>query len=121
MDGGCGCIVEKFDAASGVRDVFDRKVADFEIASMCAFLCDSDVSSCEADLIGLVLVLLFFGDAKREAEHEAGGVDFEEPTRLNEYESLVVVTLLRFLLGWKVELFGSADDTSSVGKLARVR
>ena len=79
------------------------------------------MSSCEADLIGLVLVLLFFGDAEREAEREAGGVDFEEPARFNEYEGLAVVTPLRFLLGWKVELFGSVDDTSSVGKSARAR
>lgn len=44
MDGGGGGVIEEFYAA-GVRDVFERNGADFAIASLCAFLCDSDVSS----------------------------------------------------------------------------
>ena len=74
----------KYSTLRGVRDVFERKGADFEIASRCAFLCDSDVSSCDVDLVVVVFVVRFFGDAERETDREAGGVDFEEPARLNE-------------------------------------
>ena len=71
-------------ALRGVRDVFEQKGADFEIASMCAFLWDPDVSSCDADLLVAVFAIRFFREDERDAEREAGGVDFEEPARVNE-------------------------------------
>ena len=71
-------------ALRGVRDVFERKGADFEIASTCAFLWDPDVSSCDADLLVAVFAIRFFGEDERDAKREAGGVDFEEPARVNE-------------------------------------
>ena len=36
--GDVGVLLKNSTALRGVRDVFDRKVVDFEIASMCAFL-----------------------------------------------------------------------------------
>lgn len=68
----------------GVRDVFERKEADFKMASTCAFLCDSDVTSCVADLVIAVFAVRFLGDDERDAKREAGGVNFAEPARLNE-------------------------------------
>ena len=68
----------------GVRDVFERKGANFEIACTCAFLWDPDVSSCNADLLVAVFAIRFFGEDERDPEREVGGVDFEEPARVNE-------------------------------------
>ena len=68
----------------GVREVFERNGADFVIASTWAFLCESDVGSCEADLVVIAFVICFFGEDERDAERDAGGVDFEVPARLNE-------------------------------------
>jgi len=63
----------------------------------------------------------FFGEDEQEAEHKMGGVDFEEPAQVNEYDGLAVVTLLRFLLVGRVELSWSASDKTSVVESARVR
>jgi hypothetical protein len=72
-------------------------------------------------LFDVVFVARFFGDEEREAERETGGVDFEEPARVNEYDGLAVVTPLRFLLIGRVDLSGSADDEASVLESARTR
>ena len=74
----------KSSTLRGVRDVFERNGADFAIASLCAFLCDSDVSSWVADLVVVAFAIRFFGEAERDGERETGGVDFEDPARLNE-------------------------------------
>ena len=42
------------------------------------------MSSCEADLIVVAFIIRFFGEDERDAERDAGGVDFEVPARLNE-------------------------------------
>jgi len=63
-------LLKNSTALWGVRDVFEWKVASFKIASVCAFLCGSGVSSCDTNLTDLVFVVPFFGEADRDTEHE---------------------------------------------------
>ena len=42
------------------------------------------MSSCDADLFIAVFAIHFFGEDERDAECEAGGVDFEEPAQVNK-------------------------------------
>lgn len=61
----------------GVRDDFDRKAVDRDSASICAFLCDSEVNSCatvlgvaDVDVAGFRPIDFFFGEAEREVDLE---------------------------------------------------
>jgi len=108
----------KYSTLHGVRDDFDWKVVERASASICAFLCDSKATSCvmvlgikNIDIVGLILIAFFFGEAEREDNLEmvTASTSLNELALLKEYEGLLVLTPQVFDLGGGAkfsELFG---------------
>lgn len=76
--GELGVLLKSSTALRGVRDDFDRKVVDFDSASICAFLCDSEDTSWatvlgvdeDEDGVGFRLIDFFFSEAEQELDLE---------------------------------------------------